>query len=484
MIRPKKQNSRDHSSARYQHIRATIYGGFLFLVLLSAPGCSLGPSGHVSSGWTIPAHPFMAANERSNIHNDAYMTDSYSVAGPADGNLTMTTKPMNRLCVSIAFDSQGAIRTLCTGVDGGRAVYLIDPVTLATKASYELPSSTNLGAAGAGYFYIDNLERMVVPAVNKHIFRLEATGNPPAFRIETDFDLTSLPDPAHIESALPDWNGRLWFVTEEGVVGTVEKDTAPKTLSLAQKDGAVTVSEGIFNSFAVDETGGVYVVSDHALYRLDADVNGTPSVTWREAYDRGTGRKPGQFSQGSGTTPTLIGRDYVAITDNAEPRMNVLVYKRQRSVAGNRLVCRVPVFEEGSSATENSLIAFGNSIIVENNYGYARPVHFIGKLSTPGITRIEFSPDGHCENLWEAGMIVPSVVSKYSVESGMVYTYTKDTAGWYFTGLSGATGKAVFSKKVGGDELKFNNHYSGIAIGPDGSAYVGTVGGIIRFARD
>jgi len=75
----------------------------------------------------------MAANERSNIHNDAYMTDSYSVAGPADGNLTMTTKPMNRLCVSIAFDSQGSIRTLCTGADGGRAVYLIDPVTLATK---------------------------------------------------------------------------------------------------------------------------------------------------------------------------------------------------------------------------------------------------------------------------------------------------------------------------------------------------------------
>jgi hypothetical protein len=81
-------------------------------------------------------------------------------------------------------------------------------------------------------------------------------------------------------------------------------------------------------------------------------------------------------------------------------------------------------------------------------------------------------------------MIVPSVVSKYSGGSGMVYTYAKDSAGWYFTGLSGSTGKVIFSKKVGGDELKFNNHYSGIAIGPDGSAYVGTLGGIIRFARD
>ena len=30
-----------------------------------------------------PRHPFMAANGRSNLHDDAYMTDAYAVAGPA-----------------------------------------------------------------------------------------------------------------------------------------------------------------------------------------------------------------------------------------------------------------------------------------------------------------------------------------------------------------------------------------------------------------
>ena len=51
---------------------------------------------------------------------------------------------------------------------------------------------------------------------------------------------------------------------------------------------------------------------------------------------------------------------YVAITDNADP-MDVVVYrtrvrlkKRQR-----RLVCKVPVFAKGASATENSLIGAG-----------------------------------------------------------------------------------------------------------------------------
>lgn len=354
-----KQNTPDRSSTHHHGLQTIMYGAVLLLAFLSLAACNDNSTSDISSGWTAPAHPFMATNGRSNIHNDAYMTDSYLIAGPVDDNLTVTTKPMNRLCVSIAFDSQGAIRTLCSGADGGRAAYLLDPVTLATTASYELPFSTDTGAAGAGYFYVDNLDRMVVPTVNKHIYRLEATGNPPVLRVETDFDLTSLPDPSHIESALPDWSGRLWFVTQEGVVGTVEKGSPPKTVSLTRTDGAITVSEGIFNSFAVDETGGVYVVSDHALYRLDADENGNPAITWREEYDRGTRQKPGQFSQGSGTTPTLIGRDYVTVTDNAEPRMN-----------------------------------------------------------------------------------------------------------------------------VGGDELRFNNHYSGIAIGPDGSAYVGTLGGILRLSRD
>lgn len=460
---------------------AVICCAVLSFILFSLSACSDSASDNKNSwAWTVPAHPFMAANGRSNVHNDAYMTDTYSIAGPADDNLNLTFTNMNRICITIAFNHRGSIETLCTGADSRRAVYLMDPSTLGIMDSYELPAGTDLGAAGAGYFYLDNLDRMVVPTTNKHVYRFDVAGDPPLFRLETDFDLTALPDPLHIVSILPDWNGLLWFVTQEGVVGILNEGAPPKTFSLTHMDGSVTVSEGIHNSFAVDETGGVYIVSDYAIYRFDADADGNPTVTWREEYDRGTRQKPGQFVQGSGTTPTLIGRDYLTITDNAEPRMNVLVYKRRKEVTGSRLLCQVPVFRDGASATENSLIAFGNSIIVENNYGYTKAVDFIGKMSEPGVTRIDFFPDGHYDIVWNSSEVAPSVVSKYSSVNGIVYTYTKDTDGWYFTGLSGDTGKRVFRKKVGGDELRFNNHYSGIAIGPDGSAYVGTVGGIVR----
>ncbi len=36
----------------------------------------------VNGGPAPPRHPFMAPNGRSNIHNDAYQTDTYRLAGP------------------------------------------------------------------------------------------------------------------------------------------------------------------------------------------------------------------------------------------------------------------------------------------------------------------------------------------------------------------------------------------------------------------
>src|SRR5206468_9188227 len=163
-----------------------------------------------------------------------------------------------------------------------------------------------------------------------------------------------------IISCLPDWSGLLWFVTVNALVGTVDPDSgAVQTMRLA--------GEAIGNSFAVDETGGVFIVSDHALYRFAAGAMREPVVTWREEYDRGSRLKPGQTNFGSGTTPTLMGTRWVAITDNADPQMHVVVYWRAASIAGPRLLCAVPVFAPGTSATENSLIGTGDSLLVEKH---------------------------------------------------------------------------------------------------------------------
>ena len=44
------------------------------------------------------------------------------------------------------------------------------------------------------------------------------------------------------------------------------------------------LGEKIANSFAVEDSGAVYVVTDAALYRLEAGATGVPATVWREAY--------------------------------------------------------------------------------------------------------------------------------------------------------------------------------------------------------
>jgi len=68
--------------------------------------------------------------------------------------------------------------------------------------------------------------------------------------------------------------------------------------------------EGIQKSLAADpdpSRGGVFIVSDHQMYRFDADPRGNPTLTWNEPCDRGTSIKPGQITQGVGNHTDVDG---------------------------------------------------------------------------------------------------------------------------------------------------------------------------------
>jgi hypothetical protein len=431
-----------------------------------------------------PEHPFMAANGRSNLHNDAYMTDVYAGGGPLGREMERLSTFFAAECASVTFDRAGRIVTICVGLEGPRLV-MLDPRTLDLLAEFPLPPRQPGAAnpftdfAGGGYFYLDHLDRAVIPTTTRHIWVVEQTEGAlgPGFELVRDYDVSgSLSVDDKLFSALPDWAGLIWWASQAGVVGTIE----PESGAIHTLD----TNEQITNSFAVDETGGVYIVSDAALYRFDAGEDGTPVTTWREEYANTGVRKPGQVSPGSGTTPTLMGSEYVAITDNADP-IDVVVYKRARTVSGQRLVCTHPVFEPGASATDNSLVGAGRSLIVENNHGYSGPAATTqGATTTPGLQRVDITDSGdRCKTVWRSSEIAPSVVPKLSLANGLVYTYTKpaDPSGndpWYFTALDFRKGTTVY-KRLAGTGLGFNNHYAPISLGPDGTAYVGALGGLV-----
>jgi hypothetical protein len=428
-----------------------------------------------------PRHPHMAPNGRSNLHNDAYMTDTYQGAGPLGNGISRSSTFLSHECASLTFDTKDRIVAICVGLEAP-ILEMFDPKTLDSLASMVLPPKQGISTgvftdfSGGGYFYLDDKDRVIAPTNSRHLYVIGETDGP-GFELQQDYDLTSVvPSGDKIISALPDWAGRIWFASTGGVVGFVDPTNgAIKSIDTKEPNG---------NSFAVDDAGGVYIVTDKAMYRFDASPSGVVT-TWRETYDNVGVKKPGQTQVGSGTTPTVMGPDYVAITDNADP-MNVVVYKRAAQVEGARLVCKVPVFAKGASDTDQSLIATPTSIVTENNYGYASPAAVQeGKTTTPGLERIDVDAK-RCRKVWHSDEVAPSVVPKLSLANGIVYTYTKPANadgedGWYLTAIDFASGKTLW-KALAGEGLGYNNNYAPVTLGPDGAAYVGVLGGLVRLA--
>ncbi len=425
----------------------------------------------------VPRHPFMAPNGAGNLHVDGFQSDANRGPGPLGRALRVRSSLQGADCGSVTFDSRGRIVTVCVGLQG--PVYtILDPDRLDLVAALALPPRQSTGGnvfqdfAGGGYFYLDHRDRAVIPTTTRHVWVVRDGA------LVRDYDLTSAVPPGDkIISALPDWSGRVWFVSTGGVVGTLDRKT-----------GAVrsrTTGEGIANSFAVDDSGGVYIVTNAALYRFDAAAGGAPNLTWRIRYRNDGAQKPGQVAPGSGTTPTVFGRGgrWLAITDNADP-MHVLVYRGAPRVKGRRLVCRMAVFRPGASATDQSLIAVGRSLGVENNYGYSGPgATSDGKSTRPGLERIDA---GRCRRVWRSREVAPSVVPKVSLSTGLLYTYTKPRRSdgidaWYLTAIDFRTGRTVY-RRLAGTGGSFNNNYAPVTLGPDGSAYVGVLGGLVKFS--
>ncbi len=439
----------------------------------------------------IPRNPFMAPNGRSEIHDDGWQTDAYTWSGPLGRRPQTLSTLINRDCGTIAFDRRGRLVSICIGLSGPQ-LRMFDPRTLATLATFALPprqgapSNIFQDFTGGGYFYLDNRDRVVTGTTTRHVYVIaERAGG---FRLLRDYDLTSVLTPSErITSALPDSHGLLWFVARtDGVVGTLDLATG-RIHAIRLGHGAVGEIE---NSFATDQqqddsgAAGVYIATNRRLYRFTAGRGGRPMITWQIAYPNSHLHKPGQVDDGTGTTPTVMPGGYVSITDNADP-MDVVVYRTAVRPRLPRTVCRVPVFKRGAGADENSLIAVGRSMIVENNYGYTGPPAVSGgRVTAAGFVRIDLDRSGRgCHVVWRnRSERAPTVVSKLSLANGLIYTYTKRPGSsdpWYWTAIDFRTGRTVFRQLAGTGGFAYNNNYAGIAIGPNGTAYLGVLGGLI-----
>lgn len=451
----------------------------------------------------IPQHPLLAAEGTNGMHANSYNTGTYNYTGPLGIAPVVRSRSMNLfggLCATLMFDSQGRIITVSGNMTGFK-LSLLDAESLDVLAQTTLPqrastkeffktfdfSLISSDTSGGAYCHLLAGDRPIIgnSANVVQIYYIDETDGEPEWKIEWEFDLMPyLEEGAYITDAIPDYDGNIWFITRPGDVGFIEPES--RTVHMVRLE-----KEEIQNSLAIAEDG-VFIVSDHAMYRFEVDANGEPVYTWRTEYDRGSAAQPGAISQGSGTTPSLLDvecadgsiRKLCGITDNADGRVNLVVYDR---VTGEAIVA-VPLFDEGYSVSENSLIAYGRSFIVENNYSESGAGFLVGDpQSQPGVTRVEMNED--CTDayvVWDIDEAAATVVPKLSVGSGLVYLYTrvqnddideKDVA-WYFTAVDFETGETVY-RVFTGLGRNWNNSYGPITIGPNGTAYVGVFNGLV-----
>ena len=279
--------------------------------------------------------------------------------------------------------------------------------------------------------------------------------------------------------------------------------------------------EEIQNSFSIGKDG-VYIVSNYALYKLRFNEENKQielDPEWVETYKEGNlvynndrKVKPGQLNAGSGTTPTLMDDRFVAICDNDSLQVNLCIYSQE----SGKLISKHKLFTNNGGAVENSVVAYGNSFIVANTYGYEDP--FKDNNTPGGIMRFDFNEQkGIFEWVknWPASGTYDckTATPKLSTPVGMMYVYNRseeDHEGhfdWQITGIDYRTGlrvfyiKSYFEKGDFGDNISFllkwgslgskhydrkvfNNIWATFTIGPNNSFYIGAYRGFLRVSSD
>ncbi|MFI1213510.1 hypothetical protein ACH4UV_38750 [Streptomyces sp. NPDC020802] len=358
------------------------------------------------------------------MHSDGGNTKAFNRPGPLGSNLEVSSAAMQPTVFLWTPDGR------LTGIESPNlsgepesAVTALDPKTMAIKARWTAPAGQTLNPymsqRADGTVLASSMQGQIT------VLQRKDTPRKTSFTVQRKLDLAATgllgQDEALFTTAF-DAAGNIWFaiggasgfdgsnVTSTSI-GYIDKSGKTHSLHL---DGQV-----VENGLAVSGTN-VYVntspagENDHAnakgyFYALAPGTGKSPEIAWRETYEAGDGKKPNAFSRGSGTSPTLLGNKYVAITDNANDQVSVQVYRQKAAGGGgSQRVCSVPVGSRGASGADNSMVGYVNgatsSLLVQNTYD-GPPYWQEGDLdgswndmnAMPGGTqRIDIAEDGAC----------------------------------------------------------------------------------------
>ena len=435
-----------------------------------------------------PANPFMGPPGTATMHANAASSDATTNPGPGAGAVSVLNQDFSAVFPTILMGSDGMIVSVAEKwSDQTPYVYLLDPTTLESLATMKLVKSTTSDLAGGIYSYLDNDDRLVLVNANGDLQRISHTQQSGTWQLTVDSSVSiGYPD---VVGLVPDYQGRVWFATAQGTSGSSGAVVGYYDPATSQTSAfTLPAGEQVANSIS-SSPSGIAVASTSALYLFQSGSSG-PQEVWREAYDRGPARKPGQLSWGTGATPAFFGPntgyEYLTITDNAYPQENILVY----SATTGSLIGSVPFLISGTnSGNEDAAIAVGNSIYYPSTYGYQYPASAESGTSIPasalfvgGMQRVDVLADGSgLTTVWQSQTIVSAAEPRLSLADNLIYTVGLDTTSGVYSliTVNPDTGVLVSSTAYG-SAMGDNPLQMVSMISPSGVLYQGTKGGLLR----
>ena len=281
------------------------------------------------------------------------------------------------------------------------------------------------------------------------------------------------------------YDDHIAFVTQNGMVGVlprqIEHMTDGNLITYSINKGNCTddSSERISNNIAVDENGGIYVVTSQQMYKFNWD-GSSISNDWQTPYQATGNTSAIHLGAGSGATPSLMGnpedRDrFVVITDGQE-LMHLVLFWRDEIPAdwkpladgiNRRIACQIPVTfgHQGSqrSFSEQSVLVRGYASVMVNNLIQKEPFiwRWLPKFlmnafaamegadpdNAPyGIERIDWDPvTRSCDVVWANTEIsIPNAVPTMSQATGLFYAIGQRHGTWGLEAIDFKTGESVF----------------------------------------
>jgi hypothetical protein len=422
-----------------------------------APGVWAGP-GYV--GRPSSPHPIPVAGVAQNPHRAG--GDPADRPGPLGRQPEVDTAWFGlQRCGRLELTSSDRVLALCAS-RSRRTLRLVDRDSLRPVATDDLPDVPGDSACDGEAVYLDAADRAVVATGDRRVLAVRTTTDGEAdLATDAEWDLKPyVPHGDCLVAVAPDWSGRIWWASHAGLVGTVDPATG--------QVGVVDLGEEVGRDVTTDD-GGAYVVTDEALHRLAVGADGTPRPVWRTEH-AGAG----------GSAPVLLDGGVVAITDEVDDRLGVVLLAR----ADGRQVCRQSVFEEGDGATDSDLAPLGSGVVVTNNDGYSSPRStLLGFTSQPGIARVDVV-EGACVLAWTSDAVSPASGVVASRANGLLYAWTKrpsltGVSAWYLTAIDADTGRNRWGVRSG-TGLLAGSDGSRIMLDRDGAAWLGTLAGLVR----